>query len=220
MILCDIGNTTFHFLIQEESHKVSLADDLDIFRERLNLLEVDTLKLYYISVNEEATKKLLKIFPYALDLEPYIELQTNYESTLGIDRKLACLTVHDGIVVDFGSAITIDCMENGIHQGGSIVIGFDTLAKSYPLISKRLHFEFNDTLPRGTLPANTQDAISFGIISMVVGAIEYTKKYKKELPLIITGETSSYFLPYLTQFEFKKELIFDGMKHIIKELQW
>lgn len=218
MILCDIGNTTFHFLIQGESYKVSIEDDLDLLKGRLNPKEDPSVVIYYVSVNHEATKKLLESFPFAHDLEPYVTLQTKYGSTLGIDRKLACLTIRDGIIVDFGSAITIDSVENGIHQGGSILIGFDMLVKSYPLISSKLHFEFNETLQKEKLPCNTHDAISFGIISMVVGAIEYTKKYSRDLPLIVTGETSRYFLPYLTHFEFKKELIFDGMKHIIKEL--
>ena len=66
MILCDIGNTTFHFLIGKKHKKYSLKEDIPKFDE----------KIFFISVNKKATKKLLKTNPSAINIENYIDFQT------------------------------------------------------------------------------------------------------------------------------------------------
>ena len=50
LILCDIGNTTFHFLINGKHKKYFLDEKIPVFDD----------EVYYISVNEKASKKLLK----------------------------------------------------------------------------------------------------------------------------------------------------------------
>ena len=47
-----------------------------------------------------------------------LKFETSYEG-LGIDR-LACSFQDNCVIVDAGSAITVDIMEEGIHKGGFI----------------------------------------------------------------------------------------------------
>jgi len=215
MILCDIGNTTFHFLRGDNTFKVSINKSLDgVFAEELEAGEF----VYFISVNENESLVLKAKFPNAIDLSPFIKLNTHYAQTLGIDRAMACTTIEDGIVVDFGTAITVDIMKDGIHLGGYIFPGFDTLCRIYPQISDKLSFEFKENLELDTIPKNTNEAISMAILQMIVAPIkELQNKYKSKL--IITGETAKYFLPYLDNFEIREKLIFENMKKIIEEIQ-
>jgi len=210
MILCDIGNSTFHFLVDEDECKIGIDGDLD--SEILKSSD----EVYFISVNDVATKTFKKRFPSAIDLKEKIDFQTSYASTLGIDRIVACKLFDDGIIVDFGSAITVDIMENKKHLGGFIMPGFDSLKMVYPQISSKLQFEFKTNLNFDRLPQDTDVAISFGIIKMVVEPIEeLQRRYNKKL--IITGETAKVFLPYFKNYEFNERLIFTSMKKIIEE---
>jgi len=212
MILCDIGNSTFHFLIDNDDFKISINDNL----EKLEGSCFENKSIYFISVNDDAKKTFKKRFPNSIDLGIDLKFQTTYSNRLGIDRKVASKFLQDGIVVDFGSAITVDLVENYIHQGGFILTGFDSLITSYKAISNKLNFNFKQNLNIDELPKNTDEAISYGIIKMVtLPIIEYQQKYNKKL--IITGETSKYFHQYFTNFEYKKRLIFENMKQIIEE---
>ena len=208
MILCDIGNTTYHFLIKQQDFKISVKDSLKslVFYEQI----------YFISVNKKATKKFLKQFPNAIDLEPYITLSTKYNQTLGIDRQVVSLYAKNKIIVDIGSAITVDIIQNNIHQGGFILPGFDILKKIYPNISKKLQFNFSSKVNLDKIPTNTDMAINYAIFQMIILPIKDIKK-RYDLKLIFTGENSKYVMPYFQRATLKKYLIFDNMKKLIKQ---
>ena len=118
MILCDIGNTTFHFLINGKHKKYFLDEKIPVFDD----------EVYYISVNEKASKKLLKNNPTSKNIEEIINFKTSYKG-LGIDRAVACCSYEDIVIVDAGSAITVDIMEKGImlSGGGALIQNLDKL---------------------------------------------------------------------------------------------
>jgi type III pantothenate kinase len=212
MILCDIGNSTFHFLVNEKEYKISVNEKL----EQLDFLKNNMSDVYFISVNEKGTKEFKDKFPHGVNLAENLKFNTKYSNNLGVDRVVACKFINDGIVVDFGSAITVDVIENKQHLGGFIMTGFDKLKNSYEEISPKLSFDFNRNLNIEELPLNTNNAISFSIIKMVTAPIiELQEKYNKKL--IITGESSRYFHQYFTNFIYEDRLIFNSMKQIIKE---
>ena len=66
LILCDIGNTTFHFLINGKHKKYFLDEKITVFDD----------EVYYISVNEKASKKLLKNNPTSKNIEEIINFKT------------------------------------------------------------------------------------------------------------------------------------------------
>jgi type III pantothenate kinase len=208
MILCDIGNTTYHFLDGKKDFKVSVNDDIT----KLKLKG----KIFFVSVNAKATKKLKKTFPEAINLKKYFQRKTHYATTLGIDRKVACANIKDGVVVDVGSAITIDIIQKNIHMGGFILPGFDKLKEIYPKISKKLVFHFENEINLDKIPTNTNDAINYAIFTMVVMPIKDIQK-KYNLKLVFTGENSKLLFKYFDNYKFKSKLIFKNMKRIIKK---
>ncbi len=210
MILCDIGNSTYHFLKGQKDFKVDLNSDL----RNLRLND----KIYFISVNEKATIKLLKAFPDAINLNNRFKIKTKYSSTLGIDRIVASNSIKNSVVVDFGSAITLDIIKNKKHLGGFIMPGIDILKSNYPKISPKLAFDFVTNTNLDKIPLNTNEAINYAIISMVVLPIKNIQD-KYNLEIIFTGQNSKLVLKYFKNYKFKPNLIFNNMRKIVKGLK-
>ena len=203
MILCDVGNTMYHFWVNNKEYKYFLNEQIPLFGE----------KLYYISVNEPALSKLKMIYDETIDLEPHITFQTTYVG-MGLDRKVACLGFNNAVIVDAGSAITVDIMQEGIHQGGFILPGLKKSLDLYPDISSKLQWDFNVKVNLDTIPLNTQDAISYAILKSILSPIEQIAKGK---PIIFTGGDGELLSQFIPDSTYKKNLLFDHMKKIIDE---
>ncbi len=201
MILCDIGNSTYHFLINGKHEKYFLNEKLPKFDD----------KIYYISVNKSASKKLLKSNPKAKNIEKLMNFDTKYKG-LGMDRALACYFEKDAVIVDAGSAITVDIMENTKHIGGFILPGFRAFMKTYPKISKKLNFDFEKNINLDKIPLQTKDAITYAMMKSIILPIKEVSKKRK---IIFTGGDGKLFSKYFKNSTYKKDLIFDNMKRII-----
>ena len=142
-----------------------------------------------------------------------LKMDVDSPDHVGIDRLLAALaaTKHYGdlpmLIVDAGTAITVDVVQNQTFCGGAILPGLTVQAESYPRISNRLPFipaplAFAET--ESVYPGkNTEDAILAGIYWGTVGAIRqlYEKAFsrRKNTRLILTGGDAVYLLPGLMQ---------------------
>lgn len=209
MTLCDIGNTTFSFFNLEKNRelKVPISTKYD------KLPEVKKT-LYFISVNQKAEKKLLKKYPNAINCAKLIKFKTTYKG-MGIDRQIACYGMNDVIIVDVGSAITVDIMKKNKHKGGFILSGIKNLSSFYPLISSKLKFKYKKDIKLKKIPTNTDDAITYAILKSIILPIkEIEKRYN--LPVYFTGEDSIYLMKYFKKAQYKKTLIFDNMQKLIK----
>ncbi|MDN5046318.1 type III pantothenate kinase [Aliarcobacter butzleri] len=201
LILCDIGNTTFHFLINGKHKKYFLDKKVPKFDE----------EIYFVSVNEKATKKLLKKNPKAKDIKEILNFETKYQG-LGIDRKIACSFQKDVVVVDAGSAITVDIMENDEHKGGFILLGVQSFINAYPKISKKLKFDFEKNINLDKIPLRTFDAIQYAMLKSIILPIKEVSLNKK---IIFTGGDGEFLSKYFENSIYKKDLIFENMKRII-----
>jgi len=201
LILCDIGNTTFHFLINGKEKKYFLNEKLPNFNQRV----------YYISVNDSGTKNLKSSNDDVIDLENYLEFKTKYKG-MGVDRKIACIANKDSIIVDAGSAITVDIMKKGKHKGGFILPGLKAVKDLYPNISPKLQFDFNPKVNLDKIPLCTQDAISYAILKSIIQAI---KNIRNKQQIIFTGGDGEFLSKYFKNSIYKKDLIFENMKRII-----
>ena len=151
MLLCDIGNTSYHFLNTEEDYK-----------EDVKKFNPSTVKerVFYICVNP-TLKILLDSLENWIDLAKYVDMSSYYKS-MGVDRVFACEALSDGVIIDAGSAITVDVVSDGIFQGGFIYPGVNAMKETYKNISSALDYEFNYSLDIKKLPKNSADAISYG----------------------------------------------------------
>jgi type III pantothenate kinase len=204
MVLCDIGNTTFHFFYDNKSVKYGV--------EQLPKLK-DDRNLFFISVNEEATKILHENIKCKniINLEPYCDLDISYNG-LGVDRAFACLSVFDGVVIDAGSAITVDVMHQGVHIGGYILPGINAIKDTYKNISPALDMSLNFAVDLRNLPFNTTDAISYGLLKSIILPIEESRKSKK---IYFTGGDGKFLSKFFTNSIFYSNLVFDGMRKIV-----
>jgi type III pantothenate kinase len=201
MILCDIGNSSFDFLINETHQKIFLNENLPKLKG----------PIYYISVNEKATAKLLNTYPTSINLETFLSFQTSYVG-MGIDRKVACLGLENGVIVDAGSAITVDIMQKGHHLGGFILPGLKNFHAQYAQISPKLDFDFSLKQNLDKIPQNTQDAISYAILKAIILPIKEIAHNKQ---LLFTGGDGELLSSFFSESIYKKDLIFENMKRII-----
>jgi type III pantothenate kinase len=208
MILCDIGNSTFHFLQDGRHTKIGLEESFS----KLNIDEV----IYFISVNDKAQKKLLDAFPNSINIKNKFIFNTSYSKEMGIDRIACCLNQENKIIVDVGSAITVDIIKEGLHLGGFILPGINALKSIYPKISPMLNFNFDDSIDLDKIPNNTNEAINYSIFNMIILPIQHIKK-RYNLDIIFTGENSKFIYKHCENYVYEPELIFNSMKIALGE---
>ncbi|WP_419768162.1 type III pantothenate kinase [Arcobacter sp.] len=200
LILCDIGNSTYHFLINGKDKRYLLDEELPKFDD----------EIYFVSVNDKGSKKLIKSNPQAKNIEKLMKFETEYKG-LGIDRALACYFEKHCVVVDAGSAITVDIMDEK-HSGGFILPGCRAYMNTYPKISKKLNFDFDININLDKIPLQTKDAISYAMMKSIILPIKEVSKNRK---IIFTGGDGELFSKYFEHSIYKKDLIFKNMKRII-----
>ncbi len=198
-LLCDIGNTTFSF---SDGKKVSV--------ERFDISSISE-KVYYVSVNHYWEKRL-DMQENWINLRSKIDFSKYYES-MGIDRVVCCEAVANAVVVDAGSAITVDVIEDDTHLGGYIYPGFSALEKCFKDISPALEVSFNFEIDLDRMPKNTEDALSFGAIAPLISHI---RSLSKSLPVILTGGDAEKLNPFIPNAKIDHDLVFKGMQKIIQ----
>lgn len=200
MLLCDIGNTTLHFYDGAKDTRVSVEgfDPSSVYET-----------VYYISVNEELDTQL-NVYENWIDLRQFIDWSKYYE-TMGIDRVVACEAIENGVIVDAGSAVTVDVVKEGRFQGGFIYPGIRSMEQTYADISPRLEYSFNFELDLDKMPKNSRDAISYGYLRTLYGEVT-----RHSGPIIMTGGDADRFAPLFPGATVDEHLIFKGMKKILE----
>ncbi|WP_200762391.1 type III pantothenate kinase [Nitrosophilus alvini] len=203
LLLCDIGNSFAHFYKDKKVYKEEINDALEKYKE---------LKLFYICVNSAAQKRV-KNYKNWVDISPYVDIDTDYKG-MGIDRKVLCKEVYDGVAIDAGSAITVDVMQKGRHLGGFIMPGFRAVRSAFASISPVLDVEFDFSVDIDVLPQNTKDALSFAALKSVILMIKDTAGSRR---LFFTGGDGRVLSSFFQNAVYDEALIFKGMMKIIEE---
>jgi len=200
MLLCDIGNTTYHFFFNGKS-----------YREDATLFDPSTVgeKVFYICVNERV-KEALKGLENWIDLSLHVDFQKYYK-TMGIDRIMACEAIDDGVVVDAGSAITVDIVKGGKFEGGFIYPGARAMSECYKNISGALAYSFNFELDLDKMPKNSRDAISYGYLKLLQSEVN-----SYSMDIFLTGGDAMNFKKIFPASHIDETLIFRGMTNIMK----
>lgn len=204
MLLCDVGNTFLHFY---HNGKIWKEKPYALSKKKENL------PIYYISVNERFERCLLASHPYCVNIAEYIEIESEYKG-LGVDRRAACKAVQDGVIIDAGSAITADIMQNGIHLGGYIMPGLSAYRKMCADISPVLDIQIEPSVNLSALPQNTSDALSFGAIKSVILMIKNTTRTKK---IFFTGGDGKFFARFFENAIYDNTLVFKGMQKALEK---
>ena len=200
-LLCDIGNTSYHIFENDVSYK----RDVKVFNPT-NI----TKTIYYISVNTIVSKQLESLENW-INISEYVD-KTQYYKTMGIDRICAVEAVQNTVIVDAGSAITVDVVRENQFEGGFIYPGVEAMQQTYKNISPALEYSFNFDLDLDIMPKNSQDAISYGYLKTL-----YSEVMSHNLPVVLTGGNASELQKIFKNATVDEKLIFDGMKQIIKK---
>lgn len=203
MLLCDVGNTNANF------YDNGLITSLNI--EKFKLYKPNE-NVYFINVND-SLKDLLDSNSLFIDLEPYFVLNTTYKG-IGVDRVAACYAIKTGLIIDAGSAITMDAMSNGFHLGGIILPGISAYIDSFKKISTRLQKYPNIHVAFESLPQNTQDAMGYAMMRSITLLISELANNKQ---IYFTGGDGEFLARFFENGIYNKMLIFNGMIKVIDE---
>ena len=146
-------------------------------------------------------------------------------ATLGVDRLAAAVGVVDMgydncLIVDFGTAITIDLVENGIFRGGNISPGVRTRFRALHDYTQRLP-ECNPTEEVLPLGRTTSQAIEQGVMQGIVNEIEgYISAFMRKnakITLIFTGGDAKFFVNRIKNAIFAKwDPVVCGLNRILE----
>ena len=137
---------------------------------------------------------------------------------LGSDRWLAMIASYvlnfgeDFIVVDIGSAVTIDVVDNsGLHHGGIIFPGLLKIRNTFE------HFPVEKEINAKGIGQSTKEAWSIGTLDLIVNAInQKIHELKQKTPhakIYLTGggfEDTKKFLDF--SYVYHKNLVLDGLE--------
>lgn len=146
--------------------------------------------------------------------------------SLGVDRLAAAVGAmeiaegRDCLIVDFGTAITIDLVQDGVFKGGNISPGVELRFKALHDYTARLpKCEATDEVL--ALGRNTSQAIEQGIMQGITNEIEgYISQFYADnvkLLIIFTGGDAKYFVKRIKNTIFAKyDLVVCGLNRILE----
>jgi len=234
-IYCDIGNTNYKLLIEDEL--INLNNE-----EELKILDNYHFEAIYYSSVEKKKKKLfleqLKNFKskvYCIDsyLDKYQKIDFSEVSGIGIDRMLGVIGASifsdpPFIVIDFGTCTTINFVDiNWKFKSGLIMPGIGTQLNSLRSINPILNtdLENQSTIPDG---ANTTDSVFLGVIFSTIGGIDkfihhisFNENSKYSTKVLIQGGWAEFIYPFITieNIRLYNNLNLYGMKFLVEKLK-
>ena len=143
---------------------------------------------------------------------------------LGADRWLGLLAARhlvaqDVIIVDAGSAITVDLMNSkGQHLGGAILPGFNTSLERFKQILHRADFNHPDISKNDEPGCFTEACIQIDYESTDEAIVEHLigrwyQRLASDAALIVTGGDANRLRPPRDrQFRVVPDLVFKGMR--------
>ncbi len=146
-------------------------------------------------------------------------------STLGLDRIAAAagasLVAKEALVVDAGTAVTLDIVASNKFLGGNISPGLRLRFRSLNKFTSRLPL----VSPSGDVPAfgyDTETAIRSGvvngIVSEIISAFRSAKRDYPSMRLLLTGGDADFLAPLIRQHgeepEIAHSLVGKGLERI------
>ena len=175
---------------------------------------------------EALRSKVAKVLHFTSQTEVPIAIEYASRQTLGTDRiavavGVVCeMEIRDALIVDMGSAITYDIVEDGVFKGGNISLG---VAMRFKALN-----EFTASLPlcKATEPNNkfgqsTKEAIEQGVMQGILHEIEgYVERISAEnnkKSIIFCGGDAESFVNRIKSAIFApRKLMFTGLNRILE----
>lgn len=227
-ILIDVGNTAIKWQLRE-AEQVVCADkgDTDELLSWLNSLADPSRHLVAVScvrddefaraLNDSLVKAGCEGVAFATSARQFAGVTNAYRdpSSLGVDRWLVILALksfgyESGIVVDIGTACTIDVLENNRHMGGFILPGPKLACDA--LVENTDKIRFVSEPPAALAPGiDTGGCVVAGAWLTIAGAIREISAQYPQAPLYITGGAGPTLSDLGVEGRLAKDLVFDGL---------
>ena len=234
-LIIDEGNTLCKIAVLKESEvlceAVSAEFDMALAAQMIAQFSVD--KAVVASTRQGAEKivellrsKLDKVLLFSSQTEVPIEVEYSSRQTLGADRVamavgVVCeMGIEDALIVDMGSAITFDVVENGVFKGGNISLGvamrfraLNEFTASLPLCKAT---EPNDEFGKSTTEAIEQGVMQ-GVLYEIEGYVERIFEKNDKKSVIFCGGDAESFVNRIKNAIFApRKLMFTGLNRILE----
>ncbi|WP_018274095.1 type III pantothenate kinase [Teredinibacter turnerae] len=138
---------------------------------------------------------------------PILTVAYRETQRLGVDRWLAMLAVRETFpdrfcaILDAGSAVTVDFIAaDGVHAGGMIVPGVQTMARALWSNTSDVAVERLELVPRWRPGVDTYDCVRQGVSALYAGLVNEVHTYidrstEMRLPpaIVVTGGDRDWF---------------------------
>jgi type III pantothenate kinase len=175
---------------------------------------------------EQLRSKVAKVLHFSSQTEVPIEIEYASRQTLGADRIAAAVGVvcemgiDNALIVDMGSAITYDIVENGAFKGGNISLGVAMRFRALHEFTASLPL-CQATEPNGAFGKSTTEAIEQGVMQGILYEIEgYVErvlaKNEKKNVIFCGGDAESFVNRIKNAIFAPRKLMFTGLNRILE----
>ena len=235
-LIIDIGNSLLKValvqgdIVLEQHSCLSLSEDVvnDIQARYPSMSRAIVASTAHTTAEVASTLRKCGIDVLEMNSLTPIPIGNDYLSpeTLGVDRLAAAVGAvevmgcTDALIVDFGTAITIDMVEGGVFRGGNISPGMRTRFRALHDYTSRLpECEATDEILR--LGRTTRQAIEQGVMEGITheirGYISSFSQQNEKLTLIFTGGDANFFVKRIKNAIFAKcDLVLCGLNRILE----
>jgi type III pantothenate kinase len=233
----DIGNTFTKIGIFKDNQLIFTKWDCknleqELLKVKSNYPEIKSVIVLSVKIVEKQILDIIRKHiqkPIVLDYKTKLDFKINYSTpeTLGTDRIAAVAGARflypnkSILVIDIGTAITYDILENGENYlGGNISPGMDMRFTALNKFTNKLPLVDRNEKPKSTfIGDSTKSAIYNGIVvgikNEIDSYIKQTSDLYPNLVTVLTGGDSIFFEKLLKNECFtNKNLIFVGLNHI------
>ena len=247
LIVIDAGNTRVKWAQMQDDGRLKAmqaATHATVAASSLKTTLAQADKVVIANVAGEVVEQQLRemipkdvevVFAIAQDEACHVVNQYEKKETLGIDRWAAVIAAWNmnkqpTVVINAGTAITIDAIardgktKKGTYMGGIILPGLQLMYAA--LNESAAQLSINSTGKLTDFPNNTQDAITTGCMSAIVGAVvlqlKKLEKHSAFLPkVVISGgdavKIAEALTPQLKRVVMAENLVLQGLGLIEKE---
>jgi type III pantothenate kinase len=161
------------------------------------------------------------------DISLPFEMRVELPGRVGTDRICAAagalsLGYREAVIVDAGTAVTVDLLSERGFLGGSIFPGLDLLARSLGSGTASLPDVVPDGRPRDVPGGNTEDAIACGVYWGHAGAVKQlvnqsVAALSPDAGVVVTGGWADAVVPHLgLPFVREPDLTFIGLHFLLE----
>ncbi len=232
-IAIDVGNSLIKtFIINGNEHIYKQADNWDSIKKEIHEYLKTDYHVIISQVNSIFMDDIRNTFKQnkflILNNTTPLPIKNNYKTpeTLGYDRIAAAVGAFEHfptspcLIIDAGTAITVDLMYESSFMGGCISPGIEMrfralhqFTNKLPLLTKSTNFDYPGK--------STEESIYNGVIQGVVFELEKRiEDFQKSYPngkIIITGGDGFYLVKLIKKTIFAEpELVLKGLINILK----